>query len=296
MANFVKDEGIYRCRLQIDDNTGFACIDADEHYAWDKERKCLDESKPLGGQQILLRADAWKVNEDGTLDNERLELNMDNFGVTIVTKKEFGEKPRPEVICNFMRIFGLSDVKELFHISKVSQEQLLGATFDVRVHLNNKGYTNYWFAPVGEAEPKRAFVTPTKNPKNRAQIEKYIQMARVECKGLIGVAPRATMPVTAPEMPPKAMPAKAPAPAKADLPPRESAQEGITLNDVWDRWVSAYPDDASTGAGFYEAIAQMFGSKDAQDLTPAELSAFVKAKLANAPANSDANDLENIPF
>lgn len=290
---YVEEEGIYRCRLQIDANTGFACIDTIEHFAWDRENKCLDETKPLGGLQIVMRADAYKVLEDGSLAPERLELSLENFGITIITKTELGENTRTEVISNFVRIFGLRDASELLSIGQVPQEQLLNASFDVRVYLNKNGYKAYWFAPVGEAETKRKeFGTPTKN---RSTLDKYRQKLRVECNGITGIGAASTPAAAVPPPAVKpAMPAKPAVPVKptaSALPPREAIVE-INLNDVWEKWIYLNPDDAM-GAAFYEALEKMFGKKDANELTANELSAFCKAHLS---ATAAGEDVENLPF
>lgn len=287
MANYVKDEGVYRCRLQLDPNTNAACIDAIEHFAWDRENKCLDESKPLGGVQVILRADAWKVLEDGTLDTDRLELNMENFGVTIITKAEFGEEVRNDVVANFVRIFGLRDASELLNIQQVNQEQLLNAQFDCRVYNNAKGYRQYWIAPVGEAEgTRKAFTAPSRN---RSTLDKYRQKLRIECKGIVGTAPTAETPTKAVSAPPKAMPK----PTKANtLPPREPAQEARTLNEVWDKWIYFNPDDAM-GAEFYAKIEEMYPNADAASLTSAQLVAF-EEKYIKPDADDDV--AANLPF
>lgn len=287
MANYVKDEGIYRCRLQIDPNTNAACIDAIEHFAWDKENKCLDESKPLGGVQVILRADAWKVLEDGSLDTDRLELNMENFGVTIITKAEFGEEVRNDVIANFVKIFGLRDASEIMSIGQVSQEQLLNAQFDCRVYNNAKGYRQYWLAPVGEAEgTRKAFTAPSRN---RSTLDKYRQKLRIECKGIVGTAPTAEAPKKAVSVPPKAMPT--PAPKASTLPPRDNTI-GRTLNDVWDKWIYLNPDDAM-GAEFYAKIEEMYPNTDAASLSSAQLAAF-EEKYIKPDAEDDV--AANLPF
>lgn len=285
MANYVKDEGVYRCRLQLDPNTNAACIDAIEHFAWDKENKCLDETKPLGGVQIIFRADAWKVLEDGSLDTERLELSMENFGITIITKAEFGEEVRNDVIANFVKIFSLRDASEIMSIAQVNQEQLLNAQFDCRVYNNAKGYRQYWIAPVGEAEgTRKAFAVPSRN---RSTLDKYRQKLRIECKGIVGTTPKAETPTKAVSTPPKAMPT--PAPKAAALPPRENTI-GRTLNDAWDKWIANNPHD-TMGASFYARMEEMYPGIDVATLSSAQLAAFEEKYLTNPD-----DDVENMPF
>lgn len=292
--SMIKNEGIYRCRLQLDPSTNAPCIDAIEHFAWDKENKCLDENCPLGGMQLVLRADCYRVNDDGTLSPNREELILDNFGITFITKKEQGEKVRQELVANLVRIFGLRDAGELMTINSVDASILTDATFDVRLYYtegkNGKSYPNYWLAPVGEANgSKSSFVKPVKN---KATVNKYLAKLRVECKDIVGTPrPAPTQAVKeAPTMPKKTAPM--PTPSKP-LPPREEAP-ALDLDAVWAMWVNVRPEDATTGEKFYAAIGEMFGDKSAQDLTFNELSAFVKRwDLKNSNADDDYSD---IPF
>lgn len=280
--SFVKDDGVYRCRLQLDE--GHPCIEVIEHYGWDAVNKCLDETKSRGGLQIILRADAYKVLEDGELSTTCEELALDNFGVTIITPAEQGEEVKTEVVSNFVRIFGLRDASELLAISSVDSEQLANAVFDVKVtnttsQKTGKSYRNYWFAPVGEAERQaRAFVAPSRN---KATLDKYRAKLRVECKGIVGTSEKA---VSAPSMP--AVKPK----VNKTMPPRAEASKGLDLNAVWDMWIKAHPEDIQ-GAEFYERIGEMFPNRDATSLNPIELSAFCKANIPANPSNGDDEDL-----
>ena len=127
----IKEEGVYRCRLQLDN--GHPCIDVIEHYARDKENKCVDESKPLGGLQVILRADAWKMLDNGELSNTYEELDLSTFGVTIVSPTEYGEEVRKDIVANFVRIFELRDASELLEIASVNPKQLTDAVL-IAVH------------------------------------------------------------------------------------------------------------------------------------------------------------------
>lgn len=285
---YVKEEGTYRCRLQLDD--GHPCIDVIEHYAWDAERKCLDESKPRGGLQVILRADAYRVMNNGELSNTREELALDNFGITIITPAEHGEEVKTEIISNFVRIFGLRDASELLNLSSVDAQQLIDACFDVRVNVSTsqktgKTYRTYWFAPVGETERNaRAFVAPARN---KSALDKYRAKLRVECKGITGVAPLST---NAPK--PPAKPVSAPS---TGLPPREEAEPApaLDLNKVWELWIQANPDDLQ-GALFYDKMGTMFANRDPHSLNAYELSAFVKAN--NLSASTVVDDEQLPPF
>jgi hypothetical protein len=281
---YVKEDGVYRCRLQLDD--GHPCIDVIEHYAWDAVNKCLDETKSRGGLQIILRADAYRVLDNGELSTTCEELSLDNFGVTIITPAEQGEEVKTDVVSNFVRIFGLRDASELLAISSVDSEQLANAVFDVRVtnstsQKTGKSYRNYWFAPVGETERQaRAFVTPSRN---KATLDKYRAKLRVECKGIVGTAEK---PVSVPSMT-----ATKPTVSKS-MPPRQQAEKGLDLNRVWEMWIAAYPEDIQ-GADFYERIGAMFPNREASSLNPIELSAFCKA---NIPPTANDDDEQLPPF
>lgn len=287
----IKNEGIYRCRLQLDPSTNAPCIDAIEHFAWDAQNKCLDENRPLGGMQLVLRADCYRVNDDGTLSPNREELILDNFGITFITKKEQGEKIRQELVANLVRIFGLRDASELMTISSVDASILTDATFDVRLYYteakNGKAYPNYWLAPVGEAggSSKTSFSKPKVN---KSVLDKYRAKLRVECKSIVGTSRSVEEEAVkdAPTMPKK--PSPMPTTSKS-LPPREEAST-IDLDSVWSMWVNTHPKDAQTGEQFYAAIAELYGDKSAQDLTANELSAFVKAK------NLKSYDDVDMPF
>lgn len=284
---YVKDDGIYRCRLQLDE--GHPCIDVIEHFAWDAERKCLNESKPLGGLQIILRADAYKVMENGELSTVREDLALDNFGVTIITPSEQGEEVKADIVANFVRIFGLRDVSELLTINSVDAEQLINAVFDVRVtsttsKRNGKSYRNYWFAPVGEADySAKAFSAPSRN---KATFDKYRAKLRVECKGITGVAQKPTEAPKKPSMP------SAPSKPTSSLPPRAEAPQGLDLNAVWELWIKANPDDIQ-GAEFYECINAMYPNREASTLNAVELSAFCNANSLNTFSE---DDYDNLPY
>ena len=290
---YIKEAGLYRCRLQLDPETNHPCIDVIEHYAWDSANKCLDESKPRGGLQIVLRADAYRVLENGELSTTREELSMDNFGVTIITPAEQGEEVKKDVIANFVRIFGLRDTSELLSIASVNPQQLSEAVFDVRVYNTTnkmgKTYKNYWFAPVGEAERQaRAFVTPNRN---KSALDKFRAKLRVECKDIVTTAsapaPEAKMPAPAPKA------HKAPTAPKSSLPPRADAEPtpSLDLNRVWNMWISANPSDVH-GGEFYSRLSSMFGeAREASSLAPYELSAFVKANIPNGAVDPDNEDM-----
>lgn len=285
---YVKDDGIYRCRLQLDE--GHPCIDVIEHYMWDAVNKCLDESKSRGGLQVILRADAYKVLENGELSTTCEELSLDNFGITIITPAEQGEEVKTEVVSNFVRIFGLRDASELLTISSVDSEQLANAVFDVKVttftsQKTGKSYRNYWFAPVGETERQsRAFVAPVRN---KATLDKYRAKLRVECKGIAGTNTAEKASTTLPT--PSAKPV-----ASKSIPPRQQAEKGLDLNRVWEMWILANPEDIQ-GAEFYECLGAMFPNREAISLNPIELSAFCKANIPSTPPNVE-DDYENPPF
>lgn len=288
--SYVEKEGLYRCRLQLDN--GHPCIDVIEHYPWDNENRCVDESKPLGGLQVILRADAWRVLDNGELSPTCEEIDRSRFGATIISEAKFGEEVKHAVIANFVKIFGLRDASELLAISSVNPQQLADAVFDCNVTAytkrNGDRGLNYWFAPVGEAVFKpKAFTSPTRN---KSTLEKYRSKLRVECKGIVGGA---TPSASAPQM--AALPTKkATAPsAPSGLPPRESqdADPTLDLNKVWSMWIAANPADTQ-GNAFYEALSKMYGNREASTLNAYELSAFCKANIPVAYEDDD----ENPPF
>lgn len=289
---YVKEEGIYRCRLQLDPETSQPCIDTTTHYAWDAVNKCFDETKDLGGVQIVLRADAYRVLDNGELSPTCEELSLENFGITIITQRAQGCEAKRDIIANFVRIFGLKDAKELLGIAGVDPQRLASAVFDVRLYYttgkNGKQYKNYWFAPCGEAERKaRSFV---KTALNKSALTTYCAQLASDCKDLFSNAPA---PAPSPTLP-ASKPAPAPSAPAVGLPPRVEVAPtpDIDLNKVWSLWISANPADTQ-GNAFYEAIARMYGNRDASSLSPYELSAFVKAN--GLPVGADDDD-ENPPF
>ena len=276
----IKEEGVYRCRLQLD--TGHPCIDVIEHYAWDKENKCVDESKPLGGLQVILRADAWKLLDNGELSNTCEELDLSTFGVTIVSPTEYGEEVRKDIVANFVRIFELRDASELLEIASVNPKQLTDAVFDCRAYTNKRGKLSFWLAPAGEADAKqKAFTVPTAN---KAMKDKLRAKLRVECKGITGV--------TTANLPLAPTPSVPSAPS-ASLPKRET-EEKLDLNAVWNKWIAVNPDD-TRGVKFYEKIGAMYPNREPNTLNSVELSAFCKAHIASTAMVYDDDD-ENPPF
>lgn len=291
---YIKEAGLYRCRLQLDPETNHPCIDVSEHYAWDEKNRCFNPNLSEGGLQIVLRADAYRVLDNGELSTTREEINMDNRGVTIITKRQYGEEVIQSVVANFVRIFGLRDASELLSISTVNPQQLAEAVFDCRASTYQKrdGKTglNYWFAPVGEAEFKSRPFTPTKN---KSTLDKFRAKLRVECKDIVTTAsapaPEAKMPAPAPKA------TKSPTAPKSSLPPRADAEPtpSLDLNKVWDMWIRANPSDIH-GGEFYQRLSSMFGeSREASSLNPYELSAFCKANGLSVGADDDD---ENPPF
>ena len=287
---YVNEEGVYRCRLQLDN--GHPCIDIDTHYEWDFANRCPNKSKPLGGAMVIFRADAYRLLDNGDISPVREDLDLSNIGITIITTSDNGEQLKHDVIANFIRIFGLRDTDELLAIASVNPQQLINAEFDVRARATKKinpktgkPYLSFWVAAVGEAVYKpRPFAS---GALSKALLNKYRSKMRVECRDIVPTTPPMQDAETL--LPTRE---KTSMPASVGLPPRASEEPVIDLNKVWSMWISAYPEDTQ-GNAFYTAVAKMFGeNREATSLNPYELSAFCKA---NIPADTGDDD-ENPPF
>lgn len=288
---YISENGRYRCRLQLDTQSNSPCIDVIEHYVWDAQRKCLDTSKPLGGLQVVFRADAWKILEDGSLDSERLELNMDNFGITIIKKKAEGEDTLTHTIAHLVEIFSLNSVEDLLCLTQVPPSKLLDAQFDCIVtstvsKTNGKTYHNYRLVPVGWEGEKKAF-----SPAKSNNLDRFRAKLKVDCMGIKSNAKTAPTPTPTPTpTTPPPMPKK----PVATLPSREEAEPiAWTVNDVWVAWGKTHHGSGDdVAASFYDSIEKMFGNADLESLTPQQLTTFAKAH--NLPyADSES---ENLPF
>lgn len=291
---YVNEEGVYRCRLAQDAETGKACIDVTEHYAWDYNQKKVDTNKSLGGLQVLLKADAWLIGEDGEPVGERLDLNLNPFGYTIVTKRELGEKTLVERVNLLVEALGLTDASELVTLDSVDNERLLSATFDIRVwhtaskQVQGKYHTNYYIAPIGKAQPKpKSFAVPS----NGSTLDRFRAKLRVDCAG---TKPATPAPSTAskPALPSRPAPTPAPAKKAPSLPPRTTVSaDNWTADKLWDCWYNKHQDDTQ-GDAFYGALREMYGDAVQLDQLSAEqFSAFaIKHEL------SATDDDAEMPF